>query len=638
LPDSAAPSDERVVERRFVPGAVVEHAGRRWRVDRALGADAVLLQGETGPPAVAYPPQVTFSDDKVATSAALRLPDAAQCTEAAWTEAVRRRDLLLPLARQQERGLAEIDAVAAELGLKRRRVWELLRLVQTRGPDVAAFLPARHRPRAKRVSPEVEAVIAQAIEQHYAKPSRPSLLSLSREVDLRCTAGGLTPPSYKAVQMRVQQCDRRWLARRREGNGKARSLRLLTGAHPGAAAPWARVQIDSTPCDLCLVRELDRTVTGRPTVTFALDLYSRVVPGFAVSLHGASTVSTARCLAHACLPKEDWLAGRGLSAVRWPVWGKPQVLEYDQGAENEAAGIQRGLRLHGIEGKRRPVGHPEMHGTIERLTGTMMRHIHERRGATFSNVAERGEAQPARRACLMFAELEQILTLMVDSYHHTVHSATGERPVERYLAYYRRPGLSGAERVPPRLPAGRLLVDFLPYERRALTRCGFRLFRVDYSARDLLGMWRRDNGRRAVRIVVYDPRSLATVWVLDEATDDYVAVPYRVPHPDMTLAESEEARRRLLALKAADRTERRLFDNLAAIRAIEAQAKTTTARRKAERTRQARRGALEAAPLLPRPNVSCSPAARVTTPERPEAAEPVPCAASIEPFAGVEVL
>ncbi len=335
----------------------MEHAGRRWRVDRALGADAVLLQGESGPPVVAHPAQVTFPDDLAEASATLRPPDTAQCTETVWAEAVRRRDILLRLARQPERGSAEVDAVAAELGLKRRRVWELLRLVQTRGPDVATFLPARHQPRAKRISPEVEAVIAQAIEQHYAQPSRPSLLSLAREVDLRCAAGGLTPPSYNAVQRRVQQCNRQWLARRREGSGKARSMRLLTGAHPGAAAPWARVQIDSTPCDLCLVRELDRTVIGRPTVTFALDLYSRVVLGFAIALHGASTVSTARCLAHACLPKDDWLAGRGLPEVRWPVWGRPQVLEYDRGPENEAAGIQRGLGLHGIEGKRRPVGH-----------------------------------------------------------------------------------------------------------------------------------------------------------------------------------------------------------------------------------------------------------------------------------------
>lgn len=176
-------------------------------------------------------------------------------------------------------------------------------------------------------------------------------------------------------------------------------MRLLTGAHSGAAAPWGRVQIDSTPCDIRLVREGDRTVIGRPTVTFALDLYSRVILGFSVSLQGASTVTVASCLAQACLPKDEWLARRDLSRLRWPVWGKPAVLEYDQGPENEAAGIQRGLRLHGIAGKVRPVGRPEMHGMIERLIGTVMRQIHERRGATFSNVAARGTAEPERLAC-----------------------------------------------------------------------------------------------------------------------------------------------------------------------------------------------------------------------------------------------
>ena len=72
------------------------------------------------------------------------------------------------------------------------------------------------------------------------------------------------------------------------------------------------------------------------------------------------------------------------------------------------------------------------------------------------------------------------------------------------------------------------MLDFLPYEARALTRSGIRLFRVDYSSVDLLPLWRRDNQRRVERIVVYDPRSLARVWILDEATDDCIPIPYRV--------------------------------------------------------------------------------------------------------------
>jgi putative transposase len=271
--------------------------------------------------------------------------------------------------------------------------------------------------------------------------------------------------------------------------------------------------------------------------------------------------------------------------------GRPRILEYDQGPEHEAKGIQRGLRLHGITAKVRARGHPEHHGTIERLIGTMMKRIHERRGTTFSSINERGDTEPDRLACLSLPELEQIVALEIDRYNHSTRDGIGDRPLERYLAYYRRPDLADDQRVPPLLPAGRLLLDFLPYERRHLVRTGFRLFRVDYSARDLLAMWRRQTRERIERIVAYDPRSLATVRVVDDATGDYIAVPYRIPRADMTLAESEAARRRLQALKAEDRTEARLFETVLQVRAVEERGKTATARMKAERSRQARRGA-----------------------------------------------
>jgi hypothetical protein len=67
----------------------------------------------------------------------------------------------------------------------------------------------------------------------------------------------------------------------------------------------------------------------------------------------------------------------------------------------------------------------------------------------------------------------------------------------------------------------------------------------------------------------------------------------------MTLAESEAARRQLRALKVADRTEARLFESVLQIRAVEERARTTTARMKAERTRQARRAAAAAASVAP---------------------------------------
>jgi putative transposase len=544
---------------RFGRGTVVEYAGTCWRVQRALGVEAILLRSDAGEEVSADPLKVRLPEVQVPTGASPPLVDELRYSDADWTEATRRRDVLATLASKPSRTAADVAAAATILGITPRRVWTLLRRLQMHGNEIAPFLPARRGARAKRLSASNEAIIEQAIGQHYAKPARPSLQSLANEIAGRCKAAGLVPPAVKTIKARVRARDQAWLVRRREGAGKARSLGLLTGAHAGAAAPWERVQIDSTPCDIRLVREVERTVIGRPTVTFAIDIYSRTILGFSVSLQSASTITVATCLVHACLPKQNWLAQRNLAAVRWPVWGKPRILEYDQGPEHEAKGIQRGLRLHGIASKVRAKGHPEHHGTIERLIGTMMRRIHERRGTTFGSINERGDAEPDRLACLSLPELEQIIALEVDRYNHSTHTGAGDRPLDRYLAWYRRPDLPDDQRVPPLLPAERLLLDFLPYERRRLVRTGFRLFRVDYSARDLLAMWKRQNQQAIERIVVYDPRSLATVWVVDEATGGYIALPYRVPRADMTLAESEAARRQLQALKAADRTEARLF-------------------------------------------------------------------------------
>jgi putative transposase len=620
------------MEQRLVPGVVVEHAGQRWRVHRPLGPDAVLLRNDTGEIVSAAPARIGFPAGEDVPHPAMRVVDARNVSDVQWAEAARRRDLLAALAGRPARSRADVDAVAKELGIKRRRVWSLLQQTAASDGDIAAFLPRRSKPRAKRLGAGIEAIVTQAIDQHYAKANRPSLARLHKEVVERCKIAGVRSPSYRAVAARVRDRDQAWLVRRREGPKAAQALRLLTGAHPGAGTPWERVQIDSTPCDIRLVRETDRTVIGRPTVTFAIDLYSRVVLGFSASLEAASTITVATCLVHACLPKEDWLAQRDLTDIHWPVYGRPVTLEYDQGPENVARGVQRGLRRYGIAAKVRATGHPEQHGTIERLIGTMMKAVHALRGTTFSDVNERGESEPDKRACLSLPELERVLALTIDSYNHTTHVSIGERPMDRYLAYYRRPELPDSQRVPPRLSAGRLLLDFLPYETRALTRCGIRLFRVDYSSVDLLPLWRRDNQRRVARIVVYDPRSLARVWVLDESTDDYIPTPYRVPHPDMTLAQSAAARVALHASRARDRTEPRLFENLSEIRAIEATAKSATDRRKAERTRQATRSV--------RDDARRAPVADATKPVPEAAAQSPPAWAGtvVAPFDDVERL
>ena len=205
------------MEQRLVPGVEVEHAGRRWHVHRPLGPDAVLLRNDAGEIVSAAPARIGFPADEDVGRPATRVVDERGFSDAQWAEAARRRDLIAALAGRSARSRADVDAVAKELGIKRRRVWTLLRQTAGSDGDIAVFLPRRGTPRAKRLGASVETVIAQAIDQHYAQANRPSIARLHKEVTERCKIAGARSPSYRAVAARVRDRDQAWLVRRREG-------------------------------------------------------------------------------------------------------------------------------------------------------------------------------------------------------------------------------------------------------------------------------------------------------------------------------------------------------------------------------------------------------------------------------------
>ena len=211
----------------FRIGSEVSYAGTRWRVKRVLGAESVLLCSDTGDEVLADPLRVMLPGARTLGGAATGI-DEMRYDDADWAAATRRRDLIVGLANRPGT-VADVTAVAEALGVTPRRVWTLLRRVRLLGNSAAQFLPTRHARRAKRLDRRVEAIIQQSIEQHYAKLTRPSLNSLIGEVERRCRAAGVVPPCGKSIKTRVRAQDQLWLTRRREGQGKARTLRLLTG-------------------------------------------------------------------------------------------------------------------------------------------------------------------------------------------------------------------------------------------------------------------------------------------------------------------------------------------------------------------------------------------------------------------------
>ena len=110
-------------------------------------------------------------------------------------------------------------------------------------------------------------------------------------------------PTRRTVQRRLDAMDAREVMKAREGAKAARHrFASVTGSNR-AKLPLDIVQIDHTPADIILVDSFERKPIGRPWVTLAIDVATRLVTGYYVSFEAPSRLSIARRLTRAVAPK-----------------------------------------------------------------------------------------------------------------------------------------------------------------------------------------------------------------------------------------------------------------------------------------------------------------------------------------------
>lgn len=506
------------------------------------------------------------------------MPDLAAVEQAGWHEAERRGAMLRALAAGRCRR-NDAAAAAAALGLSTRQVYALVRRLRASGGLLTALLPRKPnggRGRS-RLAAAVEAIIGAVIGEVWLDRQQRSIADAALEVRRRCLAAGLKAPAPSTVYRRIVALDPEATVRRRRGYDAARVFAPVGPSSLVASRPLAVVQMDHTPVDLVIVDERHRRPIGRPYLTVAIDVYSRCVVGFCLTLDPPSSVSVGLCLTHAVLPKEAWLAERGVEAS-WPVLGLPAVLHVDNAPEFHGEALQRGCLQHGIELDHRPVARPHYGGIVERLIGSLMQLVHRLPGTTFSNPTERGSYPSEDKACLTLAELERWVTLAITGLHHRrLHSGIGTPPIVRW-----REGLAR----PPALPADpkRFLIDFLPVVRRRLRRQGVVVDAITYDSPALRLLTRPGADDRL--LIRRDPRDLSRIHVFDAALDAYQEVPYRtLSRPPITLWEHREASRALRAAGRAQVDEAAIFATVERMRAVAAEAacQSKAARRRQER-------------------------------------------------------
>lgn len=516
-------------------------------------------------------------------------PDLSGIVLEEWEKARRRLEVLKPLAEAERRSRGMAQAAADELGISLTLVYRLLARYEA-APRLTSLLPERRGRREGQLvlSAEVEEIVGAVIDELFLTRQKQRVSDVVLEVRKRCRALGFAAPSRKAIDLRLRMRPAAEVHRKRHGRKAARDR--FAPAVGSLDAPWplSLVQIDHTLVDVIVVDSRTREPIQRPWLTLAIDVHSRCVAGFYLSLDPPSATSVALCIAHAALPKDNWLRARDVDEV-WPVSGIPERLHLDNAKEFRSAALKQGCVEHGIDIDYRPVRTPHYGGHIERLIGTMMGKVHLLPGTTFSDVRAKGDLDPSKSAAMTLDEVESWLAHAIAGvYHRELHRSIGVTPL---VAWQR--GLEGNDDQPGRgsttsvVDARKFLIDFLPMERRLVRRQGVFLHTITYWS-DVL---RTLIGEREKMVVRYDPRDLSRVylWAPDGRYYDLSYADLR--RPPISLWEHRLALKRLREEGREQVDEDAIFATIDRMRGIAERAvvETKTMRRQRERRLQAAR-------------------------------------------------
>jgi putative transposase len=331
----------------------------------------------------------------------------------------------------------------------------------------------------------------------------------------------LPTPSLKWVQTQVKKIPKYDIHRGHHGRDSAETAFAAYGSLTPPERPLEFVQIDHTKADVLvyILHRGKRMPVGRPWITVAIDVCTRMVAGVHVGFEPPSSLSVANCLYSAIMPKIDLLNSMSLDPRIWPVCGVPAAIETDNGKEFRSEWFREACAHFGITHILDEVRRPQSKPYVERFFGTLNRFIHRLPGTTFSNPTKRGNYKSRKEVAIEFDQFRKmILRFIAETYHQDLHTGIGIQPLRLWHKLVTEF---------PTLPANPadLIVLTAParYPDHSLTGRGIELFYLRYQS-DQLKEIRRQLGDTKVLARV-NPNDIGSVFVLNPLDDTYVQVP-----------------------------------------------------------------------------------------------------------------
>jgi len=298
--------------------------------------------------------------------------------------------------------------------------------------------------------------------------------------------------------------------------------------------PGAVYQIDATVLDVYLVSSIDRKrVIGRPVLYVVIDVFSRMVVGFAVLLEGPSWEGAKQALLHSYSDKTKQFQKYHqkyqipISAAAWPSQYLPTVLLADNGELKSILSDELQGAL-GISIQNPPAYRPDWKAIVERHFRTVAEYLKFTPGYVY-DISHRGGPDYRLDAKLTLQALRLFLANRFMRYN-TLHRLTTydltswmiEDGVEPYPAQLWRWGLQNSNATPRQISEERVLATLLPSDEGTITPRGIEFKGLHYTC-DLAehDQWFVRYKRRSGRVpLTWNPENPQQIYLrLNEGRD-----------------------------------------------------------------------------------------------------------------------
>ncbi len=517
--------------------------------------------------------------------------DLSQIPEKKLAEARKRYEAIKPIIGINSR--KEVERRAKELNVSPTTLYNWLRDYNSSG-QLSSLLTLKIKggKGQSRLTKEQDEILDIVLNEYYLTDLKPSTQRAYEVVVSKCKNADIKAPSLVTVRRRANSLKEKQVLKKREGKKSIEKFEMNQGEYPDGLYPLHVLQIDHTPADVILVDDEYRQELGRPWITMAIDVYSRMVAGFYISFESPGYFATGQTIYNALIPKDD-LQEKYQFKSSYPIWGIPNMIHMDNAKEFRGTDLQHVCDEYGINIVWRPVGKARFGGHIERLLGTLSKHIHTLEGTTFSNTTQRGDYNSQKHANMTLEEFEKWLTILIaDVYHKKIHSELNMTPLQKY-----ENGIFGTNNQPPRGLPKRiedkqfLFINLLPKEERTIQKQGIQIDNITYYS-EVLNTWIdaydtiRGTKVKKKFIVRRDPRDISHLWFFDPNIKKYYMIPYRNSRlPKVSIWEYRAAQKYLKDQSNKEYKEEEVFEALERLRdlAFESKKKTKTQRKQIDR-------------------------------------------------------